>query len=244
MKKIMKNAVILFIFLVLGTATAFLTYLHFFAPEDSDLSGQWTAEVDMSQQAAVAAYNWLQDIEAVSFSLEEAEAYMQGLTVQVNMTMEQTERSKGRFSCSVIQDSYDACSRAAYEAFARAFLQLLGERLCMADYAGGTDRDAVEALVAETFGMSTVSYLMSYGPALLPSFEELQALYGGAGAYGAAGGILVRQFETGGETAVKEERYIRQDASLVLLGDPAAGSAGSSCVHAPLIYTLKPDPDQ
>ncbi len=115
---------------------------------------------------------------------------MQDLTIQVNLTLEQTVRSEGTFQCYVLPESYDACNQAAYEAFAMAFQELLTERLRMAGYTGGTDREALEALVTETFGMSTVSYLMSNGPALLPALEDLQVQYDGRGTYETAEGIL------------------------------------------------------
>ena len=95
----------------------------------------------------------------------------------------------------------------------------------MAGYDGSTDQEAVEALVVETFGMSTVSYLMASVPELLPSLEELQAQYDGSGTYQAAEGILTRQFDGRGEAAIIEH-YIRKDASLIL-------------TEYPVIYTLQ-----
>ena len=216
-----------------------MAYLHFFAPGDEDLSGEWTAELDMTEQAAVTALDWLQDIEAVTVSLEDMEDYMQDLTVQVNLTLEQTARFEGTFRCSVLPESYEACRQSAYEAFARAFRDLLAERLRMAGYTDGTDGEAVEALVAETFGMSTVSYLMSYGPALLPSLEELQDRYDGSGTYANAEGILTRQFDEGGSAAVKAESYIRKEASLILTGETGSVPTGLFSDHYPMVYTLR-----
>ena len=109
----------------------------------------------------------------------------------------------------------------------------------MAGYAGDTDEEAVEALVMETFGMSTVSYLMSCGPNLLPSMEELQTLYDGSGAYQAADGILTRQFEDGQAVRTKAEHYIRKDASLILTGESADDADGTFVGHYPVIYTLQ-----
>ena len=43
------------LFLFLITFTALLTYLHFFASDDKDLSGIWTAKLDMTKQSAVTA---------------------------------------------------------------------------------------------------------------------------------------------------------------------------------------------
>ena len=60
---------------------------------------------------------------------------------------------------TILPESYEACSQAAYEAFALAFQSLLAERLRMAGYTGGTDGESIEALVNETFGMSPVAYL-------------------------------------------------------------------------------------
>lgn len=244
MKKTIKNAVLTLLLLTLSVSTAFLTYLHFFASDDRELSGEWTANLDMTKQASVTAYSWLQDIEAVSVSLEDVESYMQDLTIQVNLTLEQTARSEGAFRCYILPESYDACNQAAYEAFAMAFQELLTERLCMSGYTGSTDKETVEALVTETFGMSTVSYLMSYGPVLLPSLEDLQAGYDGSGIYAAEEGILTRQFDAGGSVTIKTESYIRKDSNLILSEEIGSASSVFFGDYYPMIYTLKQSRDQ
>lgn len=244
MRKTMTKVTVVLLLLILSVSTAFLAYLHFFASGDEDLSGEWTADLDMTRQAAVKALSWLQDIEGVSVSLEDVETYMQNLQIRVDMTLEQTARSQGTFRCSVRPESYDACKQAAYEAFAMAFRGLLAERLRMAGYTGSTDTEAIEALVAETFGMPTVAYLMSYAPELLPSLEELQAQYGGSGAYETAEGILTRRFDTGGSAYARKERYIRQESSLVLSEESDSGVPGSASAAYPVIYTLQQTADQ
>lgn len=237
MGKTVKNAVFILMLLTLGISTAFLSYLHFFAPDDGDVSGEWTASLDMTEQAAATALVWLGDIEAVSVSLEDMETYMQDLTVEVRLTLEQTERSEGTFRCGVLTESYDACNQAAYEALATVFRQLLTERLHMAGYTGNTDEDTLEELVTDTFGMSTVSYLMSCGPTLLPPLEELQAAYDGGGTYETAENILTRRFDTG-QSAVKTEVYLRKDSYLVLTGEVNAAIPGSDLDYSPVIYRL------
>lgn len=239
MKKTIKNVILILLILTLSVSTAFLTYLHFFASSDGALSGEWTASLDMTEQAAVTALDWLQDIEAVSISLEDMESYMQDLTIQVNLTFEQTARSEGTFHCNVLPESYDACNQAAYEAFAAAFRELLAERLRMAGYTDGADMEDIEALVTETFGMSTVSYLMSCGPKLLPSLEELQGQYDGSGTFEAVEGILTRQFDAGHPVTTKSERYIRKDSNLILSEEINSVSSGFFSEHYPVLYTLK-----
>ncbi len=239
MGKTIKNVVITLLFLTLSISTAFLAYLHFIASDDGELSGEWITELDMTEQAAVTALGWLQEIEAVSVSYEEIESYMQGLTIQVDLTFEQTTRTEGTFRCNVMPESYDACNRAAYEAFAAAFQELLAERLRMADYTGGTDKEALESLTAETFGMSTVSYLMSYGPKLLPSLEDLQSVYDGGGTYEVAEGILTRRFDAGETVTAKAEYYIRKDSNLILTEEIDSVSSGLFSEHYPVMYTLK-----
>ncbi len=239
MKKNVKRIVcILFIF-TLSVYAVFLTYLHFFASGGRTLSGEWTANLDLTNQAAVTALGWLQDIEGVSVSLEDMKPYMQDLTVQVDLTFEQTARAQGTFQSYVLPESYDACNQAAYEAFAMAFQDILAERLRMAGYVGSTDREAVEALVTKTFGMSTVSYLMTCAPALLPSLEELQAQYDGSGAYSVEDGVLSRQFEVGGPAGTVTEKYIRKDTSLILIKQPGSDGEGLFLDDYPVIYTLK-----
>lgn len=237
MGKIVKRAIYVFILLLLLSSTALLAYLHFGTAGESDLSGEWTTELNMTEQAAVRALDWLQDIEGTSVSLEDMERYMHGLTVRVNLTMEKTGRMEGTFHCSIQADSYDVCRQAAYEAFAGYFRELLGERLCMAGYEGSTNQESVEALVAGNFGMSTVSYLMDCGPALLPSLEDLQAQYDGSGAYEIADGILIRRIEDGGTVFTKEERYILEDTTLILLGEEGVQNSDHYFDGYPIVYT-------
>ena len=236
MGKNIKNTIFIILLLTLSVSTALLAYLHFFASDEKALSGEWTTNLDMTEHAIVTALDWLQDIEAVYISLEDMETYMQGLTVQVNMTMEQTGRREGTFKCNVSPESYEACNQAAYEAFAMAFKELLTERLSMAGYTGSTDKEAIEALVTETFGMSTVSYLMDYGPELLPSLEDLQAEYDGSGTYKAEEDILTREFYNGGSVTTKVECYIRKDSTLILTGESSVVPDDSISDYYPIIY--------
>ena len=105
MKKTIKTAILTLLLLTLTVSTAFLAYLHFFASDVNDLSGEWTAEIDLTKQAAVSAYSWLQDIEGVSLSLEETEAYIPELTVRVDLSFAQTVDAAGTFYCSVSPES-------------------------------------------------------------------------------------------------------------------------------------------
>ena len=216
MKKDIKNIIIFLLLLGLSISTAFLIYLHFFRSDDKGLSGEWTAELDLTEQAAVTAFIWLQDIEGVSVSLEDVEAAMQKLTIQIDLNLEAATGSEGTFYGTVLPESYSACDQAAYEAFAAVFRELLAERLRMAGYTGGTDEEDLEALVTETYGMSTVSYLRDYGPALLPSLEDVQAQYDGSGTYELSEGILTWRYDNG---TTKTENYVWEDFSLVLSGE-------------------------
>lgn len=239
----LKNVIFALFVLTLGAFTFFLAYRHIFAPgggtSEGELSGEWAAELDVTERAAAKALDWLGDIEAVTVSLEDMELYMKRLTVRVDLSFEQTGHSEGTFRCGVVKGSYESCRQAAYEAFAEAFRELLAERLRMAGWEGGTDRESVEALVAESFGMSTVSYLMTCGPALLPSLEELQSRYDGSGTYEVSGDILLRRFDTESSDASREERFVRKGAVLILYGESASDAPGPFWERYPVMYTLK-----
>ena len=215
MGKVIKNTILLLLILSLSISTVFLAYLYLFKSDDRSLSGEWTAELDLTEQAAVTAYIWLQDIEAVYVSPEDVKSCMQKLTVQIDLNLDATTEFEGTFFCSIQPESYKVCEQAAYEAFAEAFRELLAERLRMAGYTGGTDKEEIEDLVIETFGMSTVAYLMTCGPALLPAMEDLQAQYDGSGTYETAEGILTWRYDDG---TTRAENYVWENSSLVLLG--------------------------
>ena len=223
MGKVIKNTILLLLILSLSISTAFFAYLLFCKSGGRSLSGEWTAELDLTEQAAVEAYIWLQDIEAVSVSLEDVESCMRELTIQINLSLEVTTDFEGTFLCSIQPESYNVCEQAAYEAFADIFRELLAERLRMSGYTGGTDKDDLEALVTETFGMSTVSYLMTYGPALLPPLEDLQAQYDGNGTYEAAEGILTWRYDNG---TTRTDHYVWDKFSLVLAEEEDSDGQG------------------
>lgn len=239
MRKIMRFIVTAVLLPVLILSTALLAYLHFFAEDDKNLSGEWTTCLDLTDQAVVTALVWLQDIEAVDVSMQDIEAHMQGLTVEMNLTLVQTAPSEGTFQCSVSPAHYEDCMQAAYEGFATVFRELLAERLRMADYGGSTDEEAVEALVIETFGMSTADYLTACVPNLLPSMEELQGRYDGSGTYRAKDGILIRQFEDAHPVDTIAAYYIRKEDSLILTGESDIDTQHMPAVDYPVIYTLR-----
>ena len=112
MRKILNVVVLAVLLPALLIATVLLTYLHFFAPGDKNLSGKWTASLDMTDHAAVAAIGWLQDIEGIDIegiaaSMQEMENAVQDFTVEVTITFEETARSEGTFEACVIPESYE-----------------------------------------------------------------------------------------------------------------------------------------
>ncbi len=238
MRKIIRNTVFVILISILIIFALFFAYLRFYRANDANLTGEWTAGLDMTQQASAAALGWLQEIEAVPISMQEIEAHMQGLTIELHLTLTQTDRSAGVFDSRILPESYTACSQAAYEAFAAAFQEMLAQRLHMAGYTGELDTDALEALVVETFGMSTPSYLASCVPDLLPPLEQLQAQYDGSGSYESADDILTRQFDNGQLVRTKTERYIRKDSTLIIIEETDSPPFGSYTEHYPLLYTL------
>lgn len=156
MRKILNFMVLAVLLPALLTATVLLTYLHFFAPGDKNLSGKWTASLDMTDQAAVTAIGWLQDIEGIdiegiSASMQEMENTVQDFTVEVTITFEETARSEGTFEACVIPESYEACKQAAYEAFAAMFREAVSKRLHMAGYDGSGTYQAAEGILIRQF---------------------------------------------------------------------------------------------
>ncbi len=115
----------------------------------------------------------------------------------------------------------------------------MAERLHMAGYDGDTSQEAVEALITETFGMPTVSYLLSCEPDLLPSLEDLQAQYDSSGTYQTSDGILTRQSDSGSLLRAKSERYIRKDSTLILTEEADPAALGYFTDDYPMIYTLQ-----
>lgn len=109
----------------------------------------------------------------------------------------------------------------------------------MAGYTGSTDEEALEALVVETFGMSTEEYLAASVPGLLPLLDTLQARFDGGGTYEITEGVLTRRFEEEGTVVTRMETCIRQDGQLILLEETGADSSVVSSDEYPVVYTLR-----
>ena len=58
MRRFMKKTIIALLVLSLGIVAVLMAYRICGAAGDRDLSGEWTAQLDMSGQAAAMAYGW------------------------------------------------------------------------------------------------------------------------------------------------------------------------------------------
>ena len=192
---------LLAIILLLAAISCALS-LRLYKRSDPNLSGRWQMELDVTDQACMRANAWLH--EAGHGSEVDVGNYMPELHILVELAL----REDGSWSRQLDEASLSAARQKAEAALHDALRELV--RLRIADAGRPLETDtALDARLADAAGMPVERYLSEYGPALLPSAEELQARYNGSGGFQIEG---VHIHFDGQDSA----RYLADDALLVL----------------------------
>lgn len=138
--------------------------------------GRWRMYVDLTETARARANGWLQRAELG----ERVDASDALPPIRVGVLLELTP--DGGWRREVEENSLEAAEKEAENALAAALRELLLLRIADAGRAAGTPEDA-ETRFQKAIGMSSVQYLESYGPRLLPTPDELRESYEGSGSY-------------------------------------------------------------
>ena len=179
--------------------------LRLWRRSDPVVVGSWRMQADLTLLARERANAWLRA--AALGEQTDAGAYLPPIQVPVDLKLTED----GQWSRSVDAGKLQEAEREAQTALAEALRALVCLRI---RDAGRPEEDAAgaEARIESAVGMSAEDYLAACGPALLPTVEELEALYGGSGGYTIEGPYLHLE-------GLGSRRYLADEVLLTLAGD-------------------------
>lgn len=176
-----------------------------FVYKDTSYVGKWTRQVDITEFVTDVMDVWLD--KAIVGDL--AEYGDERVYICINLTM----NSNGSWSESVDTASYERAKLQAQHVAAVGLTSFLEKRLESAEVTPESVDKTVEELIQEAIGMSAEEYIAQYGPQLLPTMEDLNAVYSHSGSYAVEKGILAR---TGYGSKTLYEIYSVQDNFLLI----------------------------
>lgn len=176
--------------------------LRIYRHDDSSLTGQWRMKADLTETARSRADTWLRRA-ALGDQISAAD-YIPRLALNVRLTLTED----GRWTREIEEDGYEEARAEAEQGLAKALTALLRLRIADAGRPPETAAEA-EARIENAIGMSAEDYMRDYGPALLPTPDELHAFYDGGGSYQTEGQYLRLEGE--------EIRFLADDGLLVLM---------------------------
>lgn len=198
-----KILVILLLFVILALAAiSCVLALRLTRRGDSSLSGRWRMKADLTETARSRADSWLRRA-ALGDQISAAD-YIPRLALNVRLTLTED----GRWTREIEEDGYEEARAEAEQGLAKALTELLRLRIADAGRPPETAAEA-EARIENAIGMSAEDYMRDYGPALLPTPDELHAFYDGGGSYQTEGQCIRLDGE--------EIRFLADDGLLVLM---------------------------
>lgn len=181
-----KRALIIIIIILLLTilgAGGLFVYSRFFK-EDVAHIGKWNRNIDMTGYVQAQMNDWFGEA-ALGKEIDFGET-------KVYITVNLELGNDGKFTESIDEASVAAAQEIATQIAAVGLSDFLEKRL----EAAGTSSSGVgktpDELVEEALGMNSVDYLKQFGPSLLPTADELKAIYNVSGTYEVKEGCIKR----------------------------------------------------
>ncbi len=221
--KTMKKFILYFcLFLILLSlfAAGALVFVHHATDPSRRLPGNYQAQIDYTRNIVDKGNQYLQD--AFLGDQVSVEDYLDPICIDLHLTFSK----EGTYLLEVDASSYARAEETAYAALKQALYELIRLRQEAAGKSARSDEE-IQSVLEELLGMPADEYLQTYGPSLLPSYEELEAAYAGSGTYEATRDLLILE---GGKT-----RHILTDASTLVLTDPAGE-------EDPMVWYVDPQP--
>lgn len=172
--KLVVLLLLLVVFLLAAISCALA--LRVYKGPNTSPAGRWRLYVDLTETARARANGWLQRAELG----ERVDTADRLPPIRVGVLLELTP--DGGWRREVEESSLEAAEKEAENALAAALRELLLLRFADAGRAAGTPEDA-ETRFQKAIGMSSLQYLESYGPRLLPTLDQLRESYEGSGSY-------------------------------------------------------------
>ena len=159
--------IILLIFLIIGMATAGV--LLFLYGKTQMINGEWERKIDVTDTVRENIREYISEA-----SLDEEiniDDYLNSIEIESRLTI----TKEGSMKEGISYESYYDANEQAYDALEKIVIKLLESRI-KSNYIE-TDK-SMDELVNETVGTDLRQYLTAHGPKLMPTIEELEAIYG------------------------------------------------------------------
>ena len=138
-----------------------------------EVAGRHTETIDITENVASKAEEWLEDVEGVTVTTKDIAEYMGPLEIIVVTECSFDIYDNMSVTRELDPESYDSCRQKAYEGVTECFANIIGDRL----FAAGIDTDGldIDACAQDIFGMNISEYVNQSIPEFFPSYEELSA---------------------------------------------------------------------
>lgn len=159
----------------------------FFFNRMNKVSGEWTRDIDITDEVISKSALWMSEIEGVHIDMDwvKGVADKQGYKAVINLdlTMAETVRGQGTYDLVVDTNSYDECKSDTYALLAECLNRVVADRLTLVGYADNVSADEAVAITEEVLGQSLESYLQSKNMDMVPGYEVLSDKYSSNGSY-------------------------------------------------------------
>ena len=176
---------VLFLFVLLIVVVAGGLGIWWLQRPERKLPGHWHRAVEYTQEANLAAKEWLMAAEGGAEI--DLSTYMGTINIGTDLIL----GKDGSWSMTLDEASYEAAKQQAYTALEQAFEDLLIARMQSAGREIES-REEAAAAIRDTIGMDCMEYLKTYGPELLMPLEEMKQQYNGSGSWRAEKSVLIR----------------------------------------------------
>lgn len=205
-------AIIILMLLLIGVLTAGAVYYLF--GNSLRLPGTWEREIDLTNQVRESIASYLSE---TAYGDEiDIRPYVDKISIKSTLTV--TKESE--WTEKIDSADYEEITQKANMALKQAVTELLSRRI--KDSYIETDV-SVGDLVKESTGMSLDAYLSTYGPSMLPSYEELSEKYGVTATYEADREYVTLFMPLSGDM---EYTYMTAQGTLVI-----DGAEGTTVYH-------------
>lgn len=149
-----------------------LTNTRILSGDKKKISGEWTYNVDITDEAATAVAMWLSSIQGSGLTANDVYDELGTQSIKVTCIFDSNTYS---YSQTISDDDYDRCVENVYEATANILERLTMERIEYADIDLESTGISLSELIVETLGYDTITFLHNQAPELIPDkavFEE------------------------------------------------------------------------
>ena len=135
--------------------------------------GDYVRRIDITDQVTANAAVWLKDVEGAEIEADWIRSMTDGIYADVCLSFTPDGLSKGSFTETLDEASYEACREEAYRMTCECLKELIIKRLVAVGYAESMSDDEADALITEALNMPLESYVKNAGIALIPDYNEL-----------------------------------------------------------------------